>query len=455
MEAFTLTQAAAWTAGKACGEAEIKSVSKDSNKIGEGCLFLAIKGERFDGHDFIEKAIENGAAAVLTARAEQTYRVPALYVEDTRQAILDLAAGYRAQFDCPVVAITGSVGKTTTKEMIASVLTEDFETIATEGNLNNQLGMPLTALRLGHTTEAAVFEMGMSAFGEISSMAAVGQPNIAVITTIGTSHIEFLGSREGICRAKLEILEGLAARGGVAVLNGDEPLLWDKRDSIYGRKIWFGAENAACDVRAEDIVCDADSVRFTVCLQHEKFPAEIGIAGRHNVTNALAAAACGWLLGMDKADIAAGLAAFRPSGRRQQLYRKNGFTIYEDCYNASPDSMEAALAVLGEQTGGRRLAVLGSMLELGDYAPEGHRRAGLAAARHADAAYLYGGNAADLREGALAGGMPAENVRIFDSHEALAQALRADAKTGDALLFKGSRGMKMEIAMKLFLGEDV
>lgn len=455
METFTLTQAAAWTGGKASGEAEIASVSKDSNAVGAGCLFLAVKGDRFDGHDFIEQAVSNGAAAVLSHRRDQTYSVPTLYVDDTRQAILDLAAGYRDQFDCPVVAITGSVGKTTTKEMTAAVLEQGFRTLKTEGNLNNQLGMPLTALRLTHQTEAAVFEMGMSAFGEIASMAAVGKPNIAVITAIGTSHIEFLGSREGICRAKMEILEGLAARGGIAVLNGDEPLLWEKRDAIYGRKIFFGSENPDCEVRAQDVVCRNDAVQFTVCLPDQRFPVEIHIAGRHNVGNALAAAACGWLLGLDGAQIAAGLASFRSTGRRQQLYCKNGFTICEDCYNASPDSMEAALAVLGAQQGGRRLAVLGSMLELGGYAEEGHRRAGRAAAQNADTLYLYGPGADFMAAGAAQAGMPAGAVRIFDDHQALAAALRADAHKGDALLFKGSRGMKMETALGLFLGEEV
>ena len=280
MEHFLLSQAAAWTHGEACGEAEITNVVKDTGEVTPGSLFVAIKGERFDGHDFIPKAIEAGAAAVMTARREEKYPVPALYVEDTRQAMLDLAGGYRDQFDCPVVAITGSVGKTTTRGMTAAVLSRMYDTHATRGNLNNQLGMPLTALALESRHEAAVFEMGMSNFGEIASMVDCGKPNIAVITTIGTSHIEFLGSREGICRAKMEILDGLAARGGVAVLNGDEPLLWEKRDRIYGRKVWFGMENPECDVRAQDIESTADGVSFTLCLPETAFPVQLGSAGR-------------------------------------------------------------------------------------------------------------------------------------------------------------------------------
>ncbi|MBS5703111.1 MAG: UDP-N-acetylmuramoyl-tripeptide--D-alanyl-D-alanine ligase [Butyricicoccus pullicaecorum] len=454
MESFLLSQAADWTHGETTGEAQITSVVKDNREVVPGCLFAAIRGERFDGHDFIPEAVKNGAAAVLSARRDETYDAPALYVDDTRQAMLDLAGGYRDRFDCPVVAITGSVGKTTTRGMTQAVLGRLYETHATTGNLNNQLGLPLSVLGLESRHEAAVFEMGMSGFGEIASMVDCAKPSIAVITMIGTSHIEFLGSREGICRAKMEILDGLAARGGIAVLNGDEPLLWDKRDHIYGRKVWFGIENPNCDVRAGNIAATPSGVSFTIRLPEGSFPVQLSIPGEHNVGNALAAAAVGWLLGVEPDDIAAALAAYQPDGRRQKLYEKNGFTIYEDCYNASPDSMKAALKVLGSQKG-RRLAALGSMLELGEHAVEGHREAGLAAAEYADAVYLYGGNAADIAAGAREGGMAAENIQIFDTHEALAAALKADARPGDALLFKGSRGMRMENAMKRFLGEEV
>ena len=295
MQQFTLSEAAAWTGGTCTVDPVITSVVRDAREAGPGSLFVAIKGERFDGHDFIGQAIERGAAAVLTHRKDETYSIPALYVEDTRQGLLDLAGGYRAQFDCPVVAVTGSVGKTTTKEMIASVLSERYDTLKTQGNLNNTIGMPLTALEMDENTEAAVFEMGMSAFGEIAAMAACGQPNIAVITMIGTSHIEFLGSREGICRAKMEILEGLAARGGIAVLNGDEPLLWEQKDRLFGRIVWFGQNNPGCEFRAEDISCTDGTLRFTLIWPEGRKTVEVASQGTHNVGNALAAAACGWL----------------------------------------------------------------------------------------------------------------------------------------------------------------
>ena len=455
MQQFTLSQAAAWTGGACTADPVITSVVRDAREAGPGSLFVAIRGERFDGHDFIGQAVARGAAAVLTHRKEETYPIPALYVEDTRQALLDLAGGYRAQFDCPVVAVTGSVGKTTTKEMIAAVLSERYDTLKTQGNLNNTIGMPLTALEMDENTEAAVFEMGMSGFGEIAAMAACGQPNIAVITMIGTSHIELLGSREGICRAKMEILEGLAARGGIAVLNGDEPLLWEQKDRLFGRIVWFGQNNPDCEFRAEDVSCTDGTLRFTMIWPEGRQTVAVASQGAHNVGNALAAAACGWLLGLEADEIAAGLAAYRPVGLREQRYEKNGYAIYEDCYNASPDSMEAALRVLGSMPGARHIAVLGGMGELGNYAPEGHRRAGRAAAKYADRIFAYGANTEYLREGALEGGMAPQDVACFDTHEALAEALRREARPGDALLFKGSRAMKMENVLKRFLGEEV
>ena len=442
MQEFTLSQAAEWTNGRASVDAVITNVVRDAREAGPGSLFIALAGERFDGHDFIGQAIERGAAAVMTHRADETYPVPALYVADTRQGLLDLAGGYRAQFDCPVVAVTGSVGKTTTKEMIAAVLSERYDTLKTEGNYNNTVGMPLTALRMDENTEAAVFEMGMSAFGEIASMAACGQPNLAVITMIGTSHIEFLGSREGICKAKLEILEGLRP-DGTAVLCGDEPLLWDKRESLGVKTVYFGIENPACDVRAEHIMLSDDCVRFTITAFGRRFPAEIHTAGRHNVYNALAAAAVGAVLGLSDREIADGLASF--TDLHQSIYRKDGYMIIDACYNASPDSVEASLDVLHElDVTGRRFAVLGGMRELGAYQDEGHLRCGRRAAACADVLYALGDGAEQYRDGAREAGMPDDAIRLFSSPEEMAQALRENAQPGDALLFKGSRYWAME-----------
>lgn len=450
MERTTLQEIAAWTGGTASGEAEITSFSTDSRAIGENCLFIPLVGERFDAHDFIEKAIANGAAAVLSHRKGEAYSVPAVYVEDTAQALLDLAGGYRAQFSCPVAAVTGSVGKTTTKEMIAAVLSEGFHTLKTPANQNNTIGMPQVALRMEEETEAVVFEMGMNHFGEISKMAAAGQPDIAVITNIGTSHIGNLGSREGICRAKLEITEGLAERGGCAVFCADEPLLWDRRKEFPFRVIWFGLENPEALLRAQNIRTDENGVDFDLCWQRARYPMHLNLIGIHNVSNALAAAAVGFIVGLDAEQIADGLAKLVPEDTHAKVYDRGGYHIYEDVYNASPDAMVAVLRTFGETKAKRRFAVLGGMLELGDYAREGHLRAGRAAAKAVDRLYLYGAHAEDTRDGALEGGMAPESIRMFDSHEALAAALRAEAQPDDALLFKGSHGMHMERALELF-----
>ena len=453
MELTTLQQIAEWTQGSCAGSAGITSFSTDSRRMGENCLFIPLVGERFDAHDFIGQAIENGAAAVLSHRRGERYPVPAVYVEDTAQALLDLAGGYRARFPCPVVAVTGSVGKTTTKEMLAAVLSEGFRTLKTPENKNNTIGMPQTALQMDSDTEAAVFEMGMNHFGEISKMAACGQPDIAVITNIGTSHIGNLGSREGICRAKLEITEGLAERGGCAVFSADEPLLWDKRADFPFRVFWFGLENEQADIRAEHIRESAAGIDFDLCQKLARYPTHLNLPGRHNVRNALAAAAAGFVVGLDADQIAAGLAGLGSDDTHARVYERGGYQIYEDVYNASPDAMLAVLGAFGRLPAARRFAVLGGMLELGDYAREGHFQAGLAAAKAADRLYLYGTNAEDTRDGAREGGMPDEAIHIFETHEQLAEALRTEARPGDALLFKGSHAMNMGRAIELFFAE--
>lgn len=456
----------------------LHAISTDSRALPSDALFIPLKGERFDGHDYIASAIANGARAVLSHR-ELAFpvTVPVIAVRDTAQALLDFAGGYRQLCGGVVVGITGSVGKTTTKELVYAVLQQRFCTQKTEGNHNNTVGLPLTLCTMTRQTEVLVAEMGMNHFGEISRMTAAARPNIAVITNIGTSHIEFLGSREGICRAKLEILEGLQP-GGYAILCGDEPLLWEKREQIARTYavtvITYGLTNPECDLTA----ALHDDGTFDVVIHHRlpnlplpnhhspitcfasddtgerlvggRFTAQIHLPGTHNVNNALAAAAVGLLLGMQPQEITAGLAAYHASGMRQRIYEANGYQIFADCYNASPDAMEAVLKVLGSMAPkGQRFAVLGSMLELGDYAEEGHKRAGRAAAQNADALYAYGANAPTMVAAAQACGMT--RAYAFDDQKALVAQLCQETKPGDALLFKGSRSMKMEQALHLFL----
>ncbi len=458
MEEFTLSQAAKWTKGELKGEAALSEISTDSRDIQTGALFVPIVGDNFDGHDFIKMAIDNGAAAVISHRKEEKYSVPAIYVDDTMKGLQALARGYRKLCGGKVVGITGSVGKTTTKDLMHAALSRRFRALKTEGNKNNEIGVPLTLFRMKKDTEVMVAEMGMNHFGELSRITRSALPDIAVITNIGTSHIEHLGSRDGICKAKLEILEGIS-EDGCAIFYGDEPLLWDKRKSLGHRVYTYGIKNSACDLIGNlrndgtfDII--NNSLPSNTLKIGGKFSAKLNVPGEHNVLNALAATAVGLMLGEKPDDISEGLRSFKPSGMRQHIYEQNGFMIYADCYNASPDAMEATLKVLrGMAENGRRFAVLGSMLELGDYSEEGHRRAGRAAASNADVLYAYGPDAESIAAGARERGM--NDVYIFDDHHKLASALRNDAKPGDALLFKGSRGMKMEQSLKLFLGEDI
>lgn len=446
---ITAAQAARLAGGVVVGDGTVQiiGVSTDSRSIPAGSLFIPIRGERFDGHDFLEKAVEMQAAAVMSEK-DVTLPVPVIRVDDTRRALLALSGGYRLLFDIPVVGITGSVGKTTTKEMTAAVLAQKYHTMYTQGNLNNEIGMPLTLFRIEEDTQAAVVEMGMSNFREISRMTAQAKPNVAIITNVGTAHIEFLGSREGIRDAKLEILEGLQ-QGGTAVLNGDEPLLWCKKNRLQVNTLYFGIENPACDVRAEHIVLEGDHVRLTIVHPKGSFDAVIGTAGRHNVYNALAAATAGLCLGLSHEQIAAGLKGFQDI--HQTITQENGYTIIDSCYNASPDAVEASLELLkGMEITGKRFAVLGGMRELGTFAAAEHQRCGRKIAACADYLYCYGDGAEDYRLGAVEAGMPDRCIHIMHSHEGIAGALKRAAKPGDALLFKGSRYWKMEKALELF-----
>ena len=456
MERFTLAQAAAWTHGEAKGEAALTAVTTDSRQIPPEALFLPIKGERFDAHDFIGKAIENGAAAVMSHRENEEYPVPTLYVENTSQALLALAGGYRTMCGGKVVGVTGSVGKTTTKELLYAVLSQGFRAQKTEGNLNNEIGLPLTLMRMTRDTEVLVAEMGMNHFGELSRMTAAAKPNLAVITNIGTMHIEHLGSREGILQAKLEIFRGVP-KNGVGVFNGDEPLLWNVRADGGHKKYYFGIENHACDVLATDIQELEDGMRFVVSGFGHRFELFVPVLGRHTVYNTLAAVTAALLLKVPPETIQTQISGFHNTGMRQKIYERDGFTIIEDCYNAGHESTEAALDILAgfrARAKGRCIAVLGDMLELGNRSAAEHYRIGRIAAAKVDMLYTYGTNSERMVSGAITGGMKQKFVEHFDTHEDLAHMLKMRARPGDVILFKGSRGMRMEKALSLFLKEE-
>ncbi len=441
MGLITLKQAAAWCGGIVAPEFEsltFSGIQFDSRAIAEGELFVALTGER-NGHTYIPVALEKGAVAVL-ASEPQDPSVPAINVEDTMSAMQQIARGYRESLPCQVVGITGSVGKTTTKEMVAAVLEQSFLTQKTPKNFNNHIGLPVTLLSLREDCQKAVIEMGMNHAGEISLLTSLAQPDIAMITNVGTMHIEYLGSREGILHAKLEILEGLRP-GGKILFCGDNDLLSQVAEEYGAITYGIGAHN---QVRALDLTMGEEKCRFTVEAFGQTFPVELPVVGEHNVCNALGACAVGLLWGMRPEAICEGLRAFTNTDMRQNTYSRDGLYMIEDCYNAGPESTRAALSVLSRRSG-RRIAVLGGMLELGDFAPTAHYEIGLEAAKTADLLFAYG----PLGEEMVRGAAGMAYAQHFDTHEALVCALKNVLQPGDSLLIKGSRGMHMEKVLQL------
>lgn len=444
MKAFTLQEAAAALGlPQMQAQATLADVCTDTRKIQPGSLFVCLRGERFDGHSFASQAAQLGAAALLVDHPVDA-DVPQLVVTDTGKALLQLAGWYRRRFQLPVVGLTGSVGKTTTKEFIALVLGAKYNTLKTQGNLNNEIGVPQMLFRLEDSHTAAVIEMGMNHFGEISRLTRAVAPTVGLITNIGVSHIENLGSRAGILQAKLEILEGMAPDAPL-IVNMDNDML---RTVKLGHRplLTFAIDDQSADFTATDIAEQGSTTTFTV--HHSAFtqPVTIPTVGIHNVYNALAAMAVGYVTGVDPAAAASALANYVPAGMRQNLVQVGGVQVIEDCYNASPDSMRAALQTLGKLPVRRRYAVLGAMLELGDYAKEAHTQVGKMAAENGiDGVLAYGADAAYIVEAAKQAGL--ENARLFDTKEALAQALAQQVQPGDGVLFKGSRGMHLEDVM--------
>ena len=451
MGRITLHQAAQWCGGRI--DPKYKDVTflganNDSRKIEKDQLFIALQGER-DGHDFVPAALEKGAAAVLCTHCEGDY--PAIVVEDTRIALGQIARGERERVGMTVVGVTGSVGKSTTKEMIAAILDTTYRVAKTPANHNNDIGMPMALLSVPEDTQIAVLEMGMNHFGEIAYLASIGKPDVAVIVNIGTMHIEHLGSVEGILRAKLEILEGMSADGRI-ILNGDDSLLWNQRDALNREVVYFGVQNTESYVRAKAVTQTENGLSFIACAGTEEFAVTLALEGEHYVHDALAAIAVGKALNVSADKIEKSLRSFRNMGGRQEIYEKNGYTIIQDCYNAGPESMNAALSVLGNRAG-RRVAVLGDMLELGVCTDAEHYKIGRVAAKNADILLSYGPKSERMLYGAVTGGMSQNQARAFTDKEKLTQVLLQLAKPGDTLLFKGSRGMRMEQILEKFIEE--
>ena len=448
MSKITLKQAAAWCGGfveEKYENVEFLGASNDTRLLQKGQLFVALQGAR-DGNEFIPTAMEKGAAAVLCSRVMGDY--PAILVEDTRIALGKIAAGERQRLPMKVVGITGSVGKSTTKEMVAAVLESTFRTAKTPANHNNDIGMPMAILAMPEDTQVAVLEMGMNHFREMAYLSQIGKPDVAVIVNIGTAHIEFLGTVSGILKAKMEIAEGMAP-DGLLLLNGDDVMLRNLDQEIPQTVRYFGSDEG-CACRCGDIRSEDGFLRFRVDQGERSFPVEMHLEGRHFVSDAMAAIAVGLELGVPPEKIQTSLLNFKNLAGRQETFCRFGFTFIKDCYNAGPESMEASLHVLGDKKG-RKIAVLGDMLELGDRASAEHYRVGRIAAERVDWVLAYGPNASRVVSGCLTGGMPDSRALAFSDQTALQCELQRIARPGDVLLFKGSRGMHMENILDQFL----
>jgi UDP-N-acetylmuramoyl-tripeptide--D-alanyl-D-alanine ligase len=447
----------------------LSNVHIDSRQTGPGSLFVALPGEHTDGHNYVAHAFSRGATAALVSRPvdapgllldgrqlQATAALPAgqpvcILVDDPLRALQRLAAAWRARFTPRVIGITGSVGKTTTKEIAAAVLAQRFVTLKSQGNLNNEIGLPLTVLELDEHHQRVVLEMGMYDVGEIAQLCHIAQPDVGVLTNIEPVHLERLGTIERIAQAKAELVLALPA-GGVAVLNADDPLVAAMASQTQARVFWYGLSQDA-DLWADEIEGEGlDGIRFRFHFQGETLHVRVPLLGRHSVHTALRAAAVGLVEGLSWEEIVRGMQQLDVQLRLIATRGLNGATLLDDTYNASPASTMAALNLLADLPveNGRRIAVLGDMLELGSYEEEGHRKVGVRAADVVDHLVTVGRRAQLIAEEALAAGLGRDKVLALDDAEAALAELRSIMGPGDVVLVKGSRAVRMdEIATAL------
>ena len=423
----------------------VDSVTTDSRKVQPGSLFVPLTGERFDGHAYINMALESGAAGCFTARERDSYLPGKFYIKvaSPLRALRDLAGWYRSQFDIPVVGVTGSVGKTTTKDMLAAVLSTKYKVLKTEGNMNSREGMSLTLLRLERRYDMAVIEMGMSQAGEIDFLSRASRPDAVVITNIGDSHIENLGSRENIFKAKCEVLPNLRP-GAFAVVSGDDELL-SKLPTSQSVPCVLCGTGEGCAYRADPVVSREDG--HVICTAHTpngSFSMDIPALGRHMVYPALFATAVAQRYGLTADEIREGILQFEPTKMRMGVLRRGqNITILNDAYNASPQSMRAAIGVLGDSKSEYKLAVLGDMFELGTLAPMLHSGVGEYLGRtDVDCLVAVGENARHIAEAARKAGVP--HVVHCPDKEGAKQVLEPLVRPNSTILVKASRGMAME-----------
>lgn len=448
---FSAKEIAAATNGSLVGnDVEINIISTDTRTIKEGSLFIAIVGEVHDGHKFIGNAVENGAAAVLVEK-DGDYGVPYIKVADTTKAYGDIAKVYKSRFNIPFVAVTGSVGKTTTKDMIAGVLSQKFNVLKTEGNFNNHMGVPITLLRLDDTIECAVIEMGMNHFDEIRYLTNIVEPDVAVITNVGVSHIENLGSREGILKAKCEIFEGMK-KDGLKVLNCDNDMLATVKDKY--ENICYYSMDGKADIYADNVVEKGiEGISCTIHTKDFSFDVDIPIPGRHMVGNAMAATAVAVELGLEPEQIAAGISNFSPTGGRMEILKCSDYTIINDVYNANPVSTMAGIDVVAYEKG-ETCCILGDMFELGEYGPKLHYEVGeYAVNKGINTLVCIGEISKNMYEGAKSINGNTD-IYYFKTQDEFFEKCDEIIKKGMTILVKASRGMHFEKTVERLKGEN-
>jgi UDP-N-acetylmuramoyl-tripeptide--D-alanyl-D-alanine ligase len=417
----------------------------DSRTIQPGDLFFALRGPRYDGHDYAS-AVAVGGAVGIVAEREVDAACPVILVRDTYGALRRLAAWARARWHGQIVAVTGSAGKTTTKDVIADMLAVEMRTAKSEGNLNNEIGLPLSLLRMDDAAQVAVVELGMNHAQEIRRLSEVANPDVGVVTNVGYAHIENFDSIEGIAAAKRELIESLGPKG-IAVLNADDSRVAAMQNAHQGRTILYGQSEQA-GVRAEDVELQRDGIRFRV--GPVKF--ESRLTGRHNVSNILAGIGVAGIYGIAPERLQDHVAALTPPKMRGELWNIHGMTIYNDCYNSNPEAARAMLDVLRDTPARRRIAVLGEMLELGHWAELLHRGVGdYAVECGVDVLVGIRGAACHMLDGAKSKGLRASAAFFFEDPADAGRQVRSLAMAGDAILFKGSRGVHVERALEEFL----
>lgn len=458
MASFTIDEIGRATKGELLqkGKANyVSGVSTDTRTIQDGDVFIALKGDNFDGHHFLTTACEKGAGAVIISDKEAGNSLPdtvsVFLVTDTKQALEDLAHFHRMRFHVPVIGVTGSNGKTTTKDMITALLSTRFHVCATQKNFNNEIGLSMTLLSMTEKTEVTVVEMGMRGFGQIAELCRIASPTIGVVTNVGTSHIGILGSQANIAKAKGELIEALPA-DGMAILNGDDPYVKAMGNHFAGKVITYGTKEHST-VMGKDIHYEESQTRYTCAMFDEAYKIKLNLLGPHNVYDALAATAVARILGVDYRKIQKALADFQPIGQRQTILDVHGISVMDDSYNANPLSMEMAFRSLKQLPGKHHYLVLGDMGELGAFEEQLHYETGKkAAAIGFDGLITVGPLCRHLARGAREGGMT--TVIETDSCEEAAKELSQLAKPGDIVLVKGSHYMHMEKIPTLLVTSD-